>query len=420
MREEKIRIPVGESWAEALVPNCLGMAMPENIPGVPDIRAEIQRALANPIGSPKLRELAKGKRTAVIVVNDITRPYPGGIMVEELARELQAGGMEDNQISLVVAYGHHRCNTDEELVKMFGNEVVKRFRIIHHDAMDPEKLLTVGRTSAGIDVEINKDFVLADLKITTGCITPHQLAGYSGGRKSILPGISGMKALKIHHSFPIRPEVTSLGWLLGNPFHEQSLEAARIAGVDFILNSIDNFQKQVVQCVAGDLNEAHLAGVDICNQVWKVKVKEKPDVVIVSPGGYPRDFDLHQAQKAVGCAEVICKEGGTIILCAEMRDGKGRPGKVLYDAESVEEVMDIFRKEGYTPHANSKAYMWARAMQHFHLIIAQSRISEEEITGMFMEYAETLQAAVDSAAARHGKNAVYLAIPYASDMIPET
>ena len=303
MKCTKIQIPVGREMVCAEVPEPVSVIRPQEIPGAADAGIEIERALANPIGSPRLCELARGKKSAAIVVNDITRPYPGGLMVEGLAKELHLAGLSDDRIFLVVAYGHHRFNTEEELREMFGEEVVRRFRIVHHDAMDADKLVTVGRTSAGIDVEINRDFAQAEVKILTGCITPHQLAGYSGGRKSVLPGISGVKTLKKHHSFPIRPETTSLGWLQGNPFHEQSLEAARIAGVDFILNSVDNYKKEVVRCVAGELNEAHLEGVKLCREIWGVHMPQKPDVVIVSPGGYPRDFDLHQSQKAVGCAD---------------------------------------------------------------------------------------------------------------------
>ena len=417
MKCTKIQIPVGREMVCAEVPEPVSVIRPQEIPGAADAGIEIERALANPIGSPRLCELARGKKSAAIVVNDITRPYPGGLMVEGLAKELHLAGLSDDRIFLVVAYGHHRFNTEEELRERFGEEVVRRFRIVHHDAMDADKLVTVGRTSAGIDVEINRDFAQAEVKILTGCITPHQLAGYSGGRKSVLPGISGMKTLKKHHSFPIRPETTSLGWLQGNPFHEQSLEAARIAGVDFILNSVDNYKKEVVRCVAGELNEAHLEGVKLCREIWGVHMPQKPDVVIVSPGGYPRDFDLHQSQKAVGCAEVLCREGGTIILCAEMKDGIGRPGKVLQEASSPEEVIETFRREGYTPYANSKAYMWARAIRRFRIIIAQSSLSQEEVESMFMEYAPTVQEAVDRTVRGKEGKLHFCVVPYGSDIV---
>lgn len=392
---------------------------PTKYKGVDDIKKEILRSIENPIGSKTLDELSKGKKTAAIVVNDITRPYPGRQMVEVITDILNKNGIEDENIKLIIAYGHHRDNTTEELIKMFGKEIIDRFSIIHHHATDPDTLINLGKTSLGIDVQINKDFALSDLKITTGCITPHQLAGFSGGRKSILPGISGMDSLKKHHSFPVRPNKTSLGWYEGNPFHEQSLEAARIAKVDFIVNSVDNAEKEVVACVSGDLNEAHKAGVELCKKVWGVKTPYKADIVIVSPGGYPRDFDLHQSQKALGCAELLCNPGKRIILCAQMKDGEGRPGKVLMKASKPEDVIDDFSNIGYTPEALSKAYMIARALSNFKISVVGSAIDKRLLKEMFFDPYDTVQEALDEAILEYGKEAKIIVVPNASDALPE-
>ncbi|MEW5921558.1 MAG: lactate racemase domain-containing protein, partial [Bacillota bacterium] len=174
-----VNIPVGEKQIHVSVPNVKGVISPAHIPGVKDMRAEIRRAIENPIESRRLKDIAWGKKNAAIIVNDITRPYPGGLLVEEIARELAQAGFMDEQICLVVAYGNHRPNTDQELRSMFGDAVVERFRIVHHNAVDESRLVTLGRTDGGVVVQINKDFAEAEVKITTGCITPHQLAGYS-------------------------------------------------------------------------------------------------------------------------------------------------------------------------------------------------------------------------------------------------
>lgn len=412
-------IPVGEGTVTISVPNMMPIAAPTHIAGVSDIREEIRRAIKNPIGTPHLNVLAKGKRMAAIVVNDITRPYPGGEMVLEIAEELHQGGMEDSQIILIVAYGAHRMNTEPELRSMFGDEVVNRFRIVHHDAFDDNRLVIMGVTDGGVIVQVTKEFAEADLRILTGCIAPHQLAGFSGGRKSVVPGISGFKTLKEHHSFPIRPERTSLGWLQGNPFHEESLKAARIAGVDFIVNSIDNELHELIQCVAGDLESAYMEGVGLCRKVWTVKIDHKPDVVIVSPGGYPRDFDLHQSQKAIGCAEMLCKEGGMIIMVAEMRDGIGKPGKVLLEAVSPHAVVERFRATGYQPDALSKAFMWARAMENFRITILYSKVPDTTLEQMFFESYVSYEAAINKALERYGPEASFMVVPYGSEIIPE-
>lgn len=417
MKYTNVSMPVGEGEISFDVPNLLQVVEPVKSACV-DVDAEIHRAMKEPIGSERLQEIARGKHSAAIIVNDITRPYAGREMILAIAEELNAAGMKDEEIFLVVAYGAHRINTDEELIKMYGEEVFRRFRYVHHDAFDPETLETVGVTDGGVVVEINREFAQAEVKITTGCIVPHQLAGFSGGRKSVIPGIAGFNTLKKHHSFPIRPEETSLGWIDGNPFHEEAMKAARIAGVDFIVNSVDNEEKKMVKCVCGDLGNAYIEGARLSRQAWSVPVKQKADVVIVSPGGYPRDFDLHQSQKAIGCAEMMCKEGGHIILCAEMRDGGNKPGKMLKEAEDLKCITDKFCKVGYTPDALSKTYMFARAMQHFHVTLIGSKIPQNDQKEMFFEVYDSIEQAIQTDLARYGENASFVVMPCASEVIP--
>lgn len=419
MSENRIvEIPIGDRRFSVPVPNLIGVAEPEYTPGVPDSRAEVIRALDEPIGSPGLEELAQGKRTAAIVINDITRPYPGGLMVEELARRLNAAGIPDGNISLIVAYGMHRPNTMEELGEKYGAELLRRFPIVHHDAADPEKNLLLGYTEGGVEVRINRTFAQADVKILTGCIAPHQFAGFSGGRKSVLPGIASLETIRRHHSFPIRPEAISLGILEGNRFHRESLAAARIAKVDFILNAVENTHRELVRCVAGDLEEAYLAGVEVSRRIWTVRIPEAPDIVVVSPGGYPRDFDLHQSQKALGCAEMVCPDGGGVILCARCMDGAGKPGKLLREAREPRELIDRFLKNGMEPSGTGKAYMLARAVTKFHVVLAGSAIPGEDLREMFLDGYDTVEEALEHMLKRYGPEAKVLVIPNASEIIP--
>lgn len=414
----QVEIPIGIEKHRVTIPNLIGIADPEYVSGVPDKRAEITRAIHNPIGTPRLGKLALGKKNAAIVVNDITRPYPGGLMVEEIARELNAVGITDENIFLVIAYGHHRSNTMEELGVIYGDSVINRFRIVHHDAVDPNRNVTMGFTEGGVEVSINKDFAEADVKILTGCIAPHQFAGFSGGRKSVIPGIAGLTSIKRHHSFPIRPEAISLGILDGNRFHMEALEAARIANVDFIVNAVENTHRELVCCVSGDLNEAYLAGVEVSRKIWTVKIPVQPDIVIVSPGGFPRDFDLHQSQKSVGCAEMVCPPGGGVILCARCPDGAGKPGKLLMEADSLETVVNRFLEQGFEPNGNGKAYMLARAAAKYHIALAGSTISQSDLREMFLDGYDTVEEAIQVMIKRYGPNARILVIPNASEIIP--
>lgn len=416
MKKTHVRLPYGKGYLEADIPNVMKVGNPNHVPGVADPRMEIRRAIQNPIGSSRLCEIAKGKHSAAITVNDITRPYPGGLMVLELAEELHLAGLTDDEIFLVVAYGTHRVETKEELLAMFGEEVVRRFRFVHHVADDPSTLKELGKTEYGMTVQINKEFAQAEVKILTGLITPHACAGFSGGRKSIVPGISGMECLKTHHSFPVVPAEPAMGWLEGNLFHEQALAAARLADVDFIVNNIDNAEREMVAAVAGDLNEAHLAGTKICADIWKISLPTRADVVIASPGGFPRDFDLHQAQKASSVAEMACKRGGHIIIVAETPDGSAKFGKHLKNANSPEEVVEMFKRIGMTADATGKAYMWARGLLKHRVSIVGSRIPKGELHEMFFYSYDTIEEAVEDSLRIYGEDATFAVIPHASDI----
>lgn len=417
-KKTEVVIPIGTQLHSIQVPNLIGVADPAYVPGVADKRAEIARALVQPIGSRRLGQIARGRKTAAIVINDITRPYPGGLMVEELARELNAAGIADEFISLVVAYGHHRPNTLQELAAQYGQAVIGRFSIVHHAAGDPGQNVTLGFTKGGVEVSVNRKFAGAGVKVLTGCITPHQFAGFSGGRKSVVPGIAGLSAIKRHHSFPIRPEAISLGLLEGNRFHTESLEAARLAGVDFIVNAVENTGRELVRCVAGDLEEAYLVGVEVSRRIWTVPIPRQPAIVIVSPGGFPRDLDLHQSQKALSCAEMVCPPGGGIILCAHCPDGAGKPGKLLREARSLDEVINRFLTRGFEPDGNGKAYMLARAAAKYRIILAGSAIPQADLRTMFLDGYDTVEEAIEVMLKQYGPAAHILAVPNASEIIP--
>lgn len=418
MAMTRVEIPLGSGKISADVPNLITVLRPNEVAGLPDPAAAVRDALRNPIGSRPLFEIASGRKDAAIVVNDITRPYPGGLLVREIAAELNRAGIPDSAVTLVVACGNHRPNTEKELRGMFGDGVVERFRIVNHNGGDQESLKYLGTTGRGVPIWINRLVADADLKIVTGLITPHHSAGFSGGRKSILPGVSGLKTLNIHHSLPIRPYEASMGWYQGNPFHEESLLAARMVHVDFVVNTIDNESRQVVAVVAGDVDLAHKKGVEICRRIWEVDLPRKVDITITGPGGYPRDFDLHQSQKAVSCAEMATRPGGIIILCAEARDGIGKFGGWLKAAKTPDEVIERYKREGYTAEASAKAFMYARAFKKHKVMIVGCRVPAEELREMFMEPYQDLSAAVNAALAELGAAATFVVIPYASDMIP--
>ncbi len=414
----QVDLPYGASSLKVDVPENARVVIPEEMPGIPDERAEIRRALDDPIGTASLSQLARGKSDAVIVINDITRPVPSEPMLEELLQDLSKAGMKENNVTVVIATGNHRPNDDEEIRQMIGRDLASRLRVVNHDCADKNLLTDLGQTDTGLPVWINTLVATATFKIVTGLIMPHHAAGYSGGRKSILPGVAGLETLNRHHSLPIRPYHPAFGWMRDNPFHEEAVKVARSVGVDFILNVVKNPCGQVVAAVAGELESAHELGVSLCEKSWQLNLPHPYDIVIVSPGGFPRDIDLHQSQKAMSAAEMVIEKDGVMVLVAECRDGIGKYADWLKQAGSPREVIERFECEGFTKDHSSKAFMCARALEHYRVYFYCSGINANELEQMFFLTAQSPQEAIDKALKEKGTDARVLVLPQAVSCVP--
>lgn len=418
-----IKIPYGNSFREFIPKNTekVTVLKSEELPSVEDEEKAIRESLLNPIGSERLSSIIKsGDKVISIVVNDITRPSPSKNYLNALMEELIIGGASEEDVRVVVATGTHRGNTKEELESMIGRENLERFYVENHDCRDTNKLKLVGKTKDDFPIVINRTVAESDIRILTGVIAPHHTAGFSGGRKSILPGVAGFDTIRFHHSIPIRPYYPAMGIMEGNPFHEISLEVAKNVGTDFILNVVQNSKKESIAVVAGDLEKAHKIGVDICRKNSVIKLKEKAEIVITSPGGFPRDINLYQSQKAVSVAERVVKEKGVIILVAECLKGieKGNFLEWMLDAKNPKEVIDRFLKEGYSVGSN-KAFMFARAIMNSKIIVVTENIEEEVLNNMFMERATSLDEAVNKALNYCGADSKIYCLPKAVNLIPE-
>lgn len=412
----EVKFPFGKGFVNLELPREADVFLPLSIPGVADELAAIRQAMAKPIGTERLSKLAQGKSTVAIVINDVTRPAPTESMLTAIMEELSLAGIPRERVTVIVALGNHEKATEDELKKMTG-QWWDKLRIINHDCYDQSALQYMGKTKRGMPVYVNRYYAEASLKILTGLITPHQSAGFSGGRKSVVPGIAGIETLQIHHSFPIRPEGPVMGIIAGNAFHEEAVAAARLAGADFIINVIKNYRNEVVDAVAGDLEKAHLHGIAICEKSWVRKFARAYDVVFVSPGSYPKDIDLHQSQKALAVAEQITKPGGTIVLVAECSHGIGKFGGIMKRADSVDAIIKDFREKGFSADHSSKAYMFARAIKRHRVIVVTTGVEAAELSEMFMEGCTSLQDAADAALTAYDNPAV-LCIPYAGECIP--
>ena len=414
----QIDLPFGSERAGVRLPDHSDVLTLQECSAVSDVRTEIRRALNDPIGCAPIWELARGKSDAVIIINDTTRPTPSDLMLEALLADLAKAGIRETDVTVIIACGNHRPNTREEIRRMVGHDLASRLQIINHDCNDPQNLVAVGATETDIPVWINATVAGAEFKIATGLITPHHTAGYSGGRKSIIPGVAGLETLKRHHSFPIRPYEPAFGKLKGNPFHEEAVVIARRIGVDFILNVVQSGAGTISKVVAGELEASHEYGVSFCETSWDLKVPHRYDAVIVTPGGYPRDIDLHQSQKAMSSAEMVIEKGGVIVLIAECRDGVGKYAQWLKQAQTPEEVIERFRKEGFTADHSSKAFMCARALARHKVVIACSGILENDLAQMFFTPAPSPQAAIDTALDSVGPDARILVLPNAVNCVP--
>ena len=398
--------------------NFLGLIEPKEKPGVLDARAEIERALKEPVGSKKLSEIVKPEHKVAIVVDDATRPAPSHLMIPPILDELNMAGVKNENITIIFGCGTHKAVKNEEAVRLLDEAVLNRVKAISHDCK-AEDLVYVGTTQKhGTKVYLNRIFAEADVKILTGDVCFHYYAGYGGGRKSVLPAVSGEETIKHNHAMLLHPNAKT-GVLEGNPIHEDMVEAAKLAKVDFILNVVTNSKGEVVKAFAGDLEQAFYEGVKVVDEMYRIPVDRKADIVVVSPGGYPADINLFQAYKGVDSALEVVKRGGVIVLLAECSQGHGN--QVFYDwmvkfsdIKAVErEIKRNFVLGGH------KAYYLLKALQN-HQIILVSLMPDYYGTNIFkLKTARAVNDALDEAFKIAGKNAKVWAMPYGNFTHPE-
>lgn len=384
-------------------------SQPIEAPGI-----RVAQALAAPIGSPPLAQLAQGKTTACIVICDITRPVPNKILLPPILNTLKQNGIDRDKITILIATGIHRPNLGDELIQLVGQEIASNYRIVNHYARRDETHTYLGKTSRGTDVFVDSSYVNAELKITTGFIEPHLMAGFSGGRKLICPGISSLNTVKVMHSPKILEHPNAReGIIAGNPFHEESLEIAKMAGVDFIVNVALNEEKQIIGIFAGDLEKAHQQGVEFVREQVGDTVAEPVDIVITTSAGYPLDATFYQSIKGLTAALPIVKKGGTIILAAECREGLGSPefSILLRETEDVEVFMQNLLKEDYFVIDQWQFEEYAKVLRKAEVYLFSTGISAEDKDKIFATPISSIEQGINMALAKHGPNASIAVIP---------
>ena len=317
----KISIPYGKDKTILDIPedNILDIVQGGDSFSGKDEKEVISRAIADPIGSDLLSEIARGKTSACILVSDITRPSPSYKFLPQLIEELNSAGIPLSNIKVILGLGIHRPHTDKEKAKLVGDYIFENIRVIDSD---PKKAKIIGKTSSGTPVEVFEEALSCDLLIATGNIEYHYFAGYSGGAKAVMPGVCTRNSIQANHSMMLDERAAS-GRYKDNPVRDDIEEAGKMAGIDFIFNVILDDSKNIIDAVAGKNNEAWLEGVKRYESIYSREVESPADIVIASPGGYPKDINFYQSQKALENIKDIVKPGGVIILLASCSEGFG-------------------------------------------------------------------------------------------------
>ena len=418
---KSVQLPYGKGTLTAEIPDerfngTLVSKMTEYVPEKSEVEL-IRDALDHPIGTPKLSEMAIGKKKVVIISSDHTRPVPSKIIMPLLLAEVRKGN-PDADITILISTGLHRETTREELADKFGDEIVNNEKILVHDCDDKDNLVDLGKLPSGGELIINKLAYEADLLVAEGFIEPHFFAGFSGGRKSILPGIASRVTVCYNHNAEFIDDLHSrTGVIDGNPIHEDMLYAARAAHLAFICNVVVSAEHKVLYAVAGDCDRAHIAGRNFLLKYCQVD-KIPADIVISTNGGYPLDQNIYQAVKGMTAAEATVNEGGVIIMVASSTQGHGAP--VFYETfknePDIEKLMAQFRatpKEETIPD-QWQSQIFVRVLQRADVIYI-SEADDQVVKDLHLIPAHSIDEAIAKAdeilAAKGRKDAKITVIP---------
>jgi nickel-dependent lactate racemase len=391
-------------------------------PPLPDPRSAVRDVLENPVATPPLEELARGRRSACIAVCDITRPVPNELILSEMLPIVERAGIPRENILILIATGLHRPNQGSELIEILGPEIPARYRVENHHGQVLEEHVYLGESPRGVPVWIDRRWVEADLKIAVGLIEPHFMAGYSGGRKLICPGLAALPTVRAWHSpkFLEHPCARS-GVLEGNPVHEENTWIAQLAGCDFIVNVVLDEKRQVVHVVGGDMVQAFHRGTAFVDTMVREFIAEPVDVVISTGAGYPLDATFYQSVKGMVAAEPILKQGGTVILAAEISEGIGSPDfvQVFKENRSPEEFLAKISGTDYFRIDQWQLEEMAKVLRKARIVVVTKGLSAEQLRGLFVESAPSVEEAVAEALDRYGPQAGIAVLPKGPYMIAE-
>ena len=374
---------------------------------------EVRRALDAPIGAKRLRELVRPGEKIAIVTSDVTRPMPTWQVMPALLHELEAAGVAMADVTLVFALGSHRRQTDEERARLAGEYAARRIRLADGD---PDDCVRMGVTRRGTPIDITRVVAEADRRICLGNIEYHYFAGYSGGAKAIMPGVSTRAAIQSNHSRMVQAAACA-GRLEGNPVREDIEEAAAVCGVDFILNVVLDEHKQIVKAVAGDVTLAHREGCRFLDALYQKPIPRRADVVLVSQGGAPKDLNLYQTQKALDNAKHAVRKGGVIVLVGSCAEGLGEKvfSEWMTQAPTAQSLIERIERDFQL--GGHKAAAIAMVLEDADVYLV-SDMPPELVRSIFLTPFASAQEALDAAFAKTGPDAKLLVMPYGGSTLP--
>lgn len=393
--------------------NVVGILTPNEVALGATGAEAVHAALARPIGTPRLRDIVRRGERIAIVTSDITRPMPTAQVMPALLDELYLGGAQPEDITLVFGLGIHRGHTEAEMLKLAGERAMREIRCVDSN---PDDCVALGRTAHGTPVDITRAVAEADRRICLGNIEYHYFAGYSGGGKALMPGVSTRAAIQKNHSLMVKPDACA-GKLEGNPLRADIEEAARMVGIDFILNVVLDEHKRIVHAVAGDAVEAHRAGCAFLDGFYLKPIPERADIVLVSQGGAPKDLNLYQTQKALDNAKHAARKGGVIVLIGSCREGLGEDvfEEWMTTSPSPQSMIERIRRDFQL--GGHKAAAIAMVLEDADIYMV-SELPDDFVRKIFLTPFPTAQAALDAALAKLGAQATILAMPYGGSTLP--
>jgi lactate racemase len=412
----QIHLEYGRKGLDVELPdgNVVGCLQYQPMEPLADPHGAVVKSLKQPTGTRPLADLARGRRNACVVISDVTRPVPNRGLLPPILDTLERAGIARRNILILVATGLHRPNLGDELVEMVGSFVAENYRIENHHGKNRDEHTYLGETARGVPAWIDSRYVNADLKITTGLIEPHFMAGFSGGRKLICPGLAALETVRAWHGpdFLEHPNARN-GCLDGNPVHEENTAIGRMAGCDFIVNVVIDAKRRILCVVAGDMEAAFLEGVAFARKPVTATVAEPVDIVVTTSAGYPLDATFYQSVKGMVAAASIVKPGGTIILAASLSEGIGSPEfcQTFDENPTLEGFMERILSKSYFMMDQWQIEELAKARRQAKIKVVSDGLPPEALRRLFVEPAESVEKTVADSLAEYGPAATIAVIP---------